>query len=247
MDSWAIYGIWLRDIKRFFRVKSQFISSLMRPILWLVIMGGGLRPIVQNIEGVDYIHFIFAGVICMTLIFAAMQSAISIVWDREFGYLKEVLVAPIPRTSIVIGKALSGGTTATLQGLLTLIFLPIIGLWVPLWTIPLLIASMFLISVSVASIGIVIAGKITSFEGYGTIVNFLLMPMFFLSGAIYPVETVPIWLKPLIYLNPLTYGVDIMRALLIGYHHFPIWSDVLILVLFSAIMIGISVPLFKRE
>jgi ABC-2 type transport system permease protein len=247
MDGLAIYGIWLRDVKRYLRVKSHFISSLMRPVLWLLIMGGGLRPIVQSTNGVDYLHFIFAGIVCMSLIFAAMQSAISIVWDREFGYLKEILVAPIPRLSVVIGKALSGSTTATIQGALTLIFLPIIGLKISLWIIPPLLICMFLISFSVAALGILIAGKLTSFEGFGSIVNFLLMPMFFLSGAIYPVETVPVWLKPLLYLNPLTYGVDLMRSILLDISHFPMMLNIGVLVGFSLIMILLAVPLFKRE
>jgi ABC-2 type transport system permease protein len=247
MDGIAIYGIWLRDVKRFLRVKSQLLGSLVRPILWLLIMGAGLRPIVNQVQGVDYIQFIFGGVVSMTLLFAAMQSAISIVWDREFGYLKEILVAPIPRLSVVVGKALSGSTTATMQGILSLIFIPVIGIHFALWKLPLLVLCMLLISFSIASLGIAIAGKMSSFEGFGTISNFLLMPMYFLSGAVYPVSTVPVWLKPLIYVNPLTYGVDLMRNLLVGIHQFAAWVDIGILLLFSLLMISFAIPLFKRE
>ncbi|WP_199615466.1 ABC transporter permease [Paenibacillus alkalitolerans] len=243
----AVYGIWLRDIKKYFRVRTQLLGALIRPLLWLVIMGGGLRPIVSNVQGVDYLHFIFAGIVSMTIIFSAMQSAVSVVWDREFGYLKEILVAPIPRVAIVIGKSLSAATTATLQGVITLVFLPVVGVPVAWWTIPVLIACMFLLSLVIAALGLAIAGRMTSFEGFGAIANFLLMPMFFLSGAIYPVDTVPLWLKPLIFINPLTYGVDLMREVLVSAGHFSVWVDCVVLFGIAAVLTGIAIPMYERE
>ncbi|WP_128896167.1 ABC transporter permease [Longirhabdus pacifica] len=243
----GIYGIWLRDMKKFFRVRSHFISSIVRPMLWLLIMGGGLKPIVQPIQGVDYIQYIFAGIVSMSIIFAAMQSAISIVWDREFGYLKEILVSPVPRTAVVLGKACSGSTIATLQGALTFIFLPFIGLSIPLLSSFYALIAMFIIGFSIATLGIVIAGKLTSFESFGSIVNFLLLPMFFLSGAVYPIPSAPTWLTPLLYMNPLTYGVDLLRYILLDQSTFSPLVNLSVLLAFSAVMLSIAIPLFKRE
>lgn len=247
--SWeAVYGIFLRDVKKFWRERSRLLGGVARPVLWLLILGSSLKAAISvEAVGVDYQQYIFPGVIGLTLIFSALQSAMSIIWDREFGFLKEVLAAPVPRLSIVVGKALGGATQATLQGIITLLFAPLIGLWLSPLTIVELIVMMFIVAFALTALGVVIAGRMTSFEGFGTISNFVVMPMYFLSGAIYPTDNVPMWLKPLIVINPLSYGVDALRHIMVGVGSFPFLFDLGFILLFSAVMIAIALPLFNRE
>jgi len=246
----VMYGIWLRDTIKFWRERSRLWGGVARPILWLIILGTSLRPTVsaESLNGAsDYTHFIFPGVIGLTLIFSAMQSAMSIIWDREFGFLKEVLAAPVPRLSIILGKCLGGATQATLQGLITLVFAPLIGLWIPITGILVLIPTMFLIAFALTALGVVIASRMTSFEGFGTISNFVVMPMYFLSGAIYPLTNVPGWIKALTIINPLGYGVDLLRHISIGIGSFPVWVDALFLIVFGGVMLVVAYPLFNKE
>ena len=249
--SWeAVYGIFLRDVKKFWRERSRLLGGVARPILWLLILGSSLKAAISTnaiSSGVDYQQYIFPGVIGLTLIFSALQSAMSIIWDREFGFLKEVLAAPVPRLSIVIGKALGGATQATLQGIITLLFAPLIGLWLSPLAIAELIVMMFVVAFALTALGVVIAGRMTSFEGFGTISNFVVMPMYFLSGAIYPTSNVPAWLKPLIVINPLSYGVDALRHITVGVGSFPFLFDLGFIILFSAVMVVIAVPEFNKE
>ncbi len=249
-DLEVIYGIWLRDVKKFGRERSRLLGGIARPILWLLILGSSLKPVVSSTAltgGHDYTQYIFPGVISLTLIFASFQSATSIIWDREFGFLKEVLAAPVSRLSIIIGKILGGATQATLQGLITLCFAPLVGLWPTPLSILELLVMMFVVSFAVTSMGVVIASRMSSFEGFGTISNFVVMPMYFLSGAIYPTSTAPDWMKPLIAINPLSYGVDAMRHITIDAGVFAFSFDVAFLVIFSIAMGVIALPLFKRE
>lgn len=249
-DLEAIYGIWLRDVKKFWRERSRLLGGIARPILWLLILGTSLRPVVGNTAltgGHDYTQYIFPGVISLTLIFAAMQSAMSVIWDREFGFLKEVLAAPVSRLAIILGKILGGATQATLQGLITLCFAPLIGLWLSPIVILEILVLMFLISFALTALGVVISSRMQSFEGFGTISNFVVMPMYFLSGAIYPTSSAPDWLKPLIAVNPLTYGVDAMRQIIISTGNFAFALDIAFLLVFTIAMTLITIPLFKRE
>jgi ABC-2 type transport system permease protein len=249
--SWeATYGIWLRDIKKFWRERSRLLGGIARPVLWLLILGSSLKSAISadaSTGGVDYQQYIFPGVIGLTLIFSSLQSAMSIIWDREFGFLKEVLAAPVPRLSIVIGKSLGGATQATMQGIITLVFAPLIGLWLSPIAIVQLILMMFVVAFALTALGVVIASNMASFEGFGTISNFVVMPMYFLSGAIYPTANVPLWLKPLIVVNPLSYGVDALRHITVNAGSFPFWFDVAFLLVFAVVMVGIALPLFNRE
>ncbi|MFN8374016.1 MAG: ABC transporter permease [Anaerolineae bacterium] len=249
--SWeVIYGILRRDIIKFWRERSRLLGGVARPILWLLILGGSLKGAISTNSisgGVDYQQYIFPGVIGLTLIFSALQSAMSIIWDREFGFLKEILAAPVPRLSIILGKTLGGAAQATLQGIITLLFAPLIGLWLSPLAILGLIAMMFVVAFALTALGVVIASNMTSFEGFGTISNFVVMPMYFLSGAIYPTSSVPDWLKPLMVVNPLSYGVDALRHITVGVGTFPLALDVGFLVVFSVIMTAIALPLFNRE
>lgn len=246
----SIYGIWLRDLKKFWRERSRLLGGVARPILWLIILGTSLKPAIsaQTLGGTtDYTQYIFPGVLGLTLIFSAIQSATSIIWDREFGFLKEVLAAPVPRLSVIIGKAFGGATQATLQGVITLLFAPIIGLWLPAIQIVKLIVLMFLIGFALTLLGIVIASRMTSFEGFGTMSNFVVMPMYFLSGAIYPISNAPSWIQAVAVFNPLAYGVDAMRHIAIGVGLHSLWLDVAFMGVFSLVMLAIAYPMFKRE
>jgi ABC-2 type transport system permease protein len=250
MSFEAIYGIWLRDLKKFWRERSRLWSGVARPILWLLILGSSLKPAISTTSlngAVDYQQYIFPGVIALTLIFSSLQSSTSIVWDREFGVLKAVLAAPVPRLAIILGKTLGGATQATMQGVITMLFAPLIGLWPSPTVVVGLFVMMFLISFSLTAMGVVIASKMTSFEGFGAISNFVVMPMYFLSGAIYPTTNVPDWLKPLIVLNPLSYGVDALRQITLGIGSFPFLLDLGFLIAFAVVMLAIARPLFNRE
>ena len=243
----SIYTVWLRDIVRFRRDKTQILGSLARPVLWLLFLGAGMGPVFHAAADASYMHFIFPGIIAMNLIFASFLSAISIIWDREFGFLKEILVAPISRSAIALGKAASGSTIAVIQGLVVVAFAPLIHLPLTFRMLVLLVPSMFVVAFTCTSLGIVIASRMTSFEGFGTIANFVIMPMFFLSGGIFPLDRIPVWLKLLTHLNPLTYGVDQLRWILSGVHRFPILFDLSFNILFSALMLTLAIALFKRS
>lgn len=246
MNFDGIITIWLRDIIRHSRDRVRLLSSIIRPILWLLIMGTGLRSAFK-MQDVPYTHFIFPGIITMNLVFAAMLSTVSIIWDREFGFLKEILVAPIPRASIVLGKTLSGSTIAFLEGLMVLLFAPLIKINIPLAHLFLLLPVMFFISFVCTSLGIVIAARMTSFEGFGVISNFVIMPMFFLSGAMFPVENLPRWVNFIARINPLTYGVDLLRWITINMRSFNPTVSVLYLTLFAGAMLCIGIFEFNKR
>jgi ABC-2 type transport system permease protein len=255
LDFACIYMVWQRDIIRYFREKSQLYGSLSRPVLWLFILGMGLRgsygqlpSAIVNGQTVhfNYTQFIFPGIIAMTSIFTSIQSAISIIWDREFGFLKEVLVAPVPRSSIVIGKGLAGTTLSLIQGSVILLLAPFVHVRIPWQNVPLLLCVIALMSFALTGIGIVIAARMTSFQGFGTIMNFIIMPMWFLSGAMFPPHNLPWWLQLLVRVNPLTYGVDLMRRLVLGLSFYSPGFEVGFLLLFSVVTTAAAVFFFSR-
>lgn len=247
VDFPALAMIWKRDMIRMSRDRAQIAGSLARPILWLLILGLGMGSVFPGFGGVKYIEYLFPGIVALNLLFASFLSAISIIWDREFGFLKEMLVAPISRVSIALGKAASGATVATLQGCLVLAFIPFIGVSIG---IPRLVAGlpvMFLGSFAMTSLGLFVASRMSSFEGFGTVANFIIMPMFFLSGAIFPVAEHPRWLFLLAHLNPMTYAVDGLRAVFLGIQHFPLLADLAILGSFAAAALALAVWAFCRR
>jgi ABC-2 type transport system permease protein len=247
MNLTPIFIIWYRDVLRFFREKSQLLSALFRPALWLFAFGMGLRPSFKNIHGFNYIQFVFPGVIAMTLIFTSIGSGISIIWDREFGFLKEILAAPIPRTWIVLGKSLSGSTTAMIQGMFVLLFAPVVGVHISFNEVLICLVVMFLVSMSLTGLGIILAARMTSFEGFGAIMNFIIMPLYFLSGAIFPLHGIPIWLYIISILNPLTYGVDLLRGVMMHLHQFPYFISSAFLILFFIAMLAGALVSLKYE
>ena len=255
-DLRRIYSIWLRDIIRFRRDRSRIITSLAQPALFLFIFGNGLASGLEiDIQGSgsgpadSYIAFIFPGIIAMSLLFTSMFSAISIVWDREFGFLKEVMVAPISRSSVAIGKALGGSSVSIIQAVVILVFAPFVGVKLSLLTIAAVIPLMFLISFAVTSMGIVFAAKMQTMESFQMIMNFLIMPLFILSGAMFPLARLPDWLRFLTRIDPLSYGVDALRGLMLGpkLAEFSLGVNVALLALFATVMISLAVYFFEQE
>lgn len=243
LDSFTIAK---RDIIRSFRQRSQLYGSIMRPVIWLFLLGTGLRSSFSAPAGFTYTQYIFPGMIVMNILFASIMSGTTIIWDREFGFLKEIMVAPMSRISIVFGKTLSGSIIATIQGVIVLAFFPLVGLHLSVIQVILIIPGMFIIALSITSLGIMIASRMTSFEGFGTINNFLVMPLFFLSGAMYPTDSVPSWLKPMIYINPVSYAVNLLRgiALKINTNYL---IDIGVIVIFAFIILSITTFIFVKD
>jgi len=234
-----IGALWYREVLRFWREKSRIISSLILPLLWLLVFGGGMRGV--QLPGVgNYQMFMFPGILGMTLLFTSVWSGISVIWDREFGFLKEIMVAPVSRSSIVIGKALGSGTSAFIQGFIMLPLSYLVGVNLSPLAFLTLIPVMIIIAVGLVCVGLFIASLINSMEGFNFIMSLVIMPMFFVSGALFPLTAAPEWLKILSYFNPLTYGVDILRWAMLddAATILPVYAEILILVGFAVAMIA---------
>src|SRR4030042_6520310 len=214
MEFNVVYVIVAREFKKFARERSRLFSAIARPLLWLFIVGAGMSRLVPGTTGVPYTQFIFPGIIGMTILFSSMFSSISIIWDKEFGFMKEILVAPVSRLSIVVGKALSGTIVSTIQAVIILAFFPIIGFKLGLLRILAVILVSIFTSFCISAFGIVLATFYESYESFSVIMNFIITPMFFLSGAMYPVRLLPDILRIVATLNPLTYGIDAIKHML---------------------------------
>ena len=223
----VIYALWRRDMIKFLRDRRSLITSMVRPFLWLVAFGFGLRPSVRlPVPGVDFVSFLVPGLATMTVLFSSMFAAISIVWEREFGFLKELLVAPTPRGAIVVAKLAAGSSTATVEAGLMLALSPLIGARFSVGGALLALPLLAVFGMAMNALGIVVAARMKSFEGFGSLVNFVIQPIFFLSGALYPIDGLPRALRVIVLLNPMSYVVDAVRGLCLGVHHFPIALDV---------------------
>jgi ABC-2 type transport system permease protein len=209
----TIYTIWLREAKTFWREKARIVAMIGQPLLYLLILGNGITAGMRlNRAGaVGYIQFLYPGVIAMSILFTSIFSALSIIWDREFGFLKEVLVAPVPRWAVAMGKAFGGATVAMVQAVIMVAMAPLVGITLSVLIIAKLLVLAFLMSFAVTSLGIVIASRMASMQSFQMVMNFLIMPIYFLSGAMFPMTSAPTWLKSLMALDPLTYGVDAIR------------------------------------
>lgn len=242
----GIYAVWLREAKIYIREKERLISSVISPLLWIFGFGAGLGSTVEKVSGYPYQIFIYPGIMVMTVLFTSLFYGVYIIWDRKLDFLKEVLVAPISRASVFAGKMLGGATDAMVQ----VIYLIIIGFFISIPFTPLVIIEAFLmlllISIAMVSIGLVIGANLQSPEGFSLVINFVMWPMFFFSGALFPVNNLAPWLSAVTYINPLTYGVDAMRGIILGINHFPILLDAGVLVLFAAIMNEIGILSFRR-
>ncbi|MFH1237232.1 MAG: ABC transporter permease [Candidatus Aenigmatarchaeota archaeon] len=251
-DLKGIYALWYRETKVFLRERSRIVASIVNPVLWLLIIGGGLGSAV-SFGGVNYQAFIFPGVLMQSALFSSIFFGVYIVWDKKIDFLKEVLVAPLSRTSIFMGKVLGGSTDTLIQVaiLLTIGFVfsisgIISGLQLNLFSILITLAFLIVATIGLVSIGLIIGSQMESPEGFQLIGSFVIFPMFFLSGALFPINNLPAWLSPFVFVNPATYAVDGIRGAILGISTMNIALDFLVVTAFSVAMILVGSQAFKR-
>jgi len=253
----GIYTLWLREVKRYIRDRARILSSFFQPLLWLVIFGGGLRFSAGTLElgNLTYPQYIFPGIIGQTLLFTSMFMGISVIWDREFGFLKEIMVAPISRFSVFLGKMLGDSTDAVIQGIIVFVLGAVLSQVLGISLNPMIFLEalpiMILITFGLVGIGLTVASFIESLESFGVIQSFINLPLFFLSGAIIPLRgNVPNWLQIASTMNPLTYGVDALRTIVAGsawppLH--PLYFNLLVVLVFDIVMITVGTLAFSRR
>jgi len=253
------FTIWSRDVLRFSRDRSRILGSLGQPLLFLFVFGSGLSPAMAPLGGgsVNFVQFMFPGILAMAVLFTSIFSAVSIVWDREFGFLKEVMVAPVSRAAVALGKVAGGSTVAVLQGMLVLLFAPLLGIKLTWDQALILVGLMLLLAVVMTSLGVLIAARQRTMEGFHVIMNFIMLPMFFLSGAFFPLRSVPLWMEWLAKANPVTYGVDPLRQVALSesvpatfldmLRLHPIATDVAVMAAFGLAFLVPAVWLFGKQ
>ncbi len=243
----TVYILWLRQIKKYFRSRSRIVGSLGQPLLFLVAFGFGFGAIYQKAGGGNYIQFLAPGIILMGVLFTAVFSGIDLIWDRQFGFLKETMVAPVSRFSIMLGKTVGGATVATIQGLIVFGLTLIVGFRPhDLALLPAAFALVFLIAVLFTSLGVALASTLSDMQGFQLIMNFLVMPIFFLSGSLFPLSGLPKVMEIVTRIDPLTYGIDGVRETLIGVSNFGMGTDFLILGTVTITLLGLGSFLFER-
>lgn len=243
----AVYILWLRQLKRYFRSRSRMIGSLGQPILFLLALGFGFGPTFQKAGGGNYVRFLTPGIIAMAVLFTAVFSGIEIIWDRQFGFLKETLVAPVPRLQIVLGRTLGGATVASIQGIIIFVICVFVGFrFVTTLLLPVALIFLFLIAVLFTAVGTAIASVLEDMQGFQLIMNFLVLPLFFFSNALFPVHGLPKILRAVIHVNPVTYGVDGLRGSLSHGFVFGLGTDLAVLGILTAILLAIGSYLFSR-
>lgn len=247
IDPEGIAMIWQRDMVRLWRQRSRLLGAVARALVWLFALGFGLRGSLGSIAGFSYEQFVFPGVIAMTVIFSGLQSAISIVYDREFGFLKEVQVAPTPRSTMVIGKCLGGASSSTIQALVILLFAPFAAVTLTPLNVLATVVATFVTALAISGMGVVIAMWMTDFENFGTFQNFITLPLYMFSGAIFPTRQVPPWLHTVLLLNPLSYGVNAIRGVLLGYQIAEVPFNLAVLLAFTLVMLIVAILMTRRE
>jgi len=256
----GVYTIWYRDLLRFWHDKMRMVSSITLPLLFLFVFGSGLGFRMGLLApGVDFAQFMFPGIISMTVMMSSFMAGMSVVWDREFGFLKEVLVAPISRASVAVGKTLGSTTVAMLQGIIILLFAPLIGISLSLGTVLALLPLMLLLSASISSLGILLATRIRSMEAFQAVMQMLMFPMVFLSGVFFPLQGLPAWMDILVKLNPATYGVAPIRQVMLGTsadspfainllgRTMSLWDNIAVLAAFGAAVLLLAVWSFRNQ
>jgi ABC-2 type transport system permease protein len=265
----AILVIWYRDVIRFSRDRARLLVSLAQPLLYLLVFGVGLSASLGGglslPPGVTYLQYLYPGVLGMAVLFTAMFSAMSVVWDREFGFLREILVAPIKRSAVAVGKALGGATQAMVQGALMLVFAPVVGVKLSLVGVLELVPSLFVLAFALTSLGVALASRMKSMQAFQTVMTFLVMPMFFLSGALFPLSNLPGWMTVLTRFDPVAYGMapirgavldgagvpaavlDRFTGITIGSYSMPATLDVAVLLAFGAVFLGIAMRVLRRR
>jgi ABC-2 type transport system permease protein len=243
----AIFILWLRELKRYLRSRVQVIVSLGQPVLYLLALGFGFGPVFERAGNGSYLQFMAPGVIGMAVLFSSIFSGIAMLWDRQFGFLKETLVAPVPRIYIMLGRTLGGATVAMIQGLLILVVCLIAGFRPHHWIgVPASLLFIALIATVFAALGTSIGSVIKDMQGFQLVMNFLVLPIFFLSGALYPLSHLPKALSIITQIDPLSYGVDGLRGALIGVWHFSFALDVTFLGILAVIFMGSGAYLFSK-
>jgi len=238
--------LWIRQLKRYYRSKARIVGSLGQPLLFLLVFGFGFGPIFQKAGAGNYIQFLVPGVIAMSILFTAIFSGIEIIWDKQFGFLKETLVAPVSRLEIMIGRTLGGATVSVIQGIIVLILSMAVGFKINLLALPLALLFMILIALLFTALGTAIASLLDDMQGFQLIMNFLIMPIFFLSGALFPLTNLPTVLDIITHIDPLTYGVDGLRDALVGVGIFSIFTNLLVLVILTVALLIIGSYLFSK-
>ncbi len=260
----GLYGIWLREVKRAIRDKGQLVGGISRPILWVLILGIGLNPYFRGevygevtfVVPFTYLQFIFPAVVALNIMYTSVQSAVSVIWDREFGFLREVLVSPMSRGTVLLGKVLGGATVAVVHGCLVLLLARFAD--VPLlWSdIVKAIGLMALLAFALTSLGVVIANRIRSFEGFGVFSNAVILPLYFTSSSVFPLDPAltraqtkvvyPEWLVNVVQFNPLTYAVDSLRGVLIDYNQFDPKLGIGIMLISGGLLFTIALLDFRK-
>ncbi len=256
----GVYTIWYRDLLRFWHDKLRMAGSITFPLLFLFVFGSGLSARMGSLgSGIDFTQFIFPGIVGMSVLMSSFMAGMSVVWDREFGFLKEVLVAPISRASVAVGKTLGSATVALLQGALILLFAPLIGVSLSLWTVLATLPLMFLLAASMSSLGILLATRIRSMEAFQAVTQMLMFPMVFLSGVFFPVQGLPAWMNVLVKINPATYGIAPIRQVMLGTlpdspfdislfgHTMSLWDNVAVMATFGVAMILLAMWSFGNQ
>jgi ABC-2 type transport system permease protein len=260
----GLYGLWLREVMRAMRERGQLIGGVSRPILWVLILGIGLNPYFRGevygevtfVVPFTYLQFIFPAVIALNIMFTSVQSAVSVIWDREFGFLREVLVSPLSRATVLLGKILGGTTVAVLHGCLVLILARFADVPLTLTDVLKALGLMALLAFALTSLGVVIANRIRTFEGFGIFSNAVILPLYFTSSSIFPLDPAlsraqtrvvyPDWLVTIVEWNPLTYAVDSLRGALIDYNQFAPWIGITVMAVSGVVLFAIALYDFRR-
>ncbi len=256
----GIFIIWYRDLLRFRRDKLRMVGAITFPLLFLIVFGSGLGGTMGMLApGVNFVQFIFPGIVGMTVLMTSFTAGVSVVWDREFGFLREVLVAPISRVAVATGKTLGGATIALIQGIVVLLFAPVFGVSIAPLVVLKLLPVMFLVACALSAMGILLASRIKSMEAHQVVMQFLMFPMIFLSGVFFPVNNLPGWMSVLVKINPVTYAVDPFRQLVLGEqaselfrltvlgHTMSIADDLLVVAAFGVVMTVLAMWSFNVQ
>ncbi|HEX9983511.1 MAG TPA: ABC transporter permease [Thermoanaerobaculia bacterium] len=242
----VIRMLWIRQLKRYVRSRARIVGALGQPLLYLVALGFGFGPVYQRAGQGNYLQFLAPGVICMTILFTAIFSGMELIWDRQFGFLKETLVAPVSRLTIMVGRTLGGATVALLQGLIVSVACCLVGFRPEAAGIPGALVVMALVAVMFTALGTAIASVMEDFQGFQLITNFVVMPTFFLSGALFPLTNAPRALQVIASFDPLAYGVDGLRGTLTGLSHFGVGTDFAVLSALTVAFLLTGSYLFSR-
>lgn len=243
----VLYILWLRQIKRFFRARSRILGAIGQPLLFLLALGYGLGSVYKRAGQGDYMAFLVPGIMAQTVLFASMFYGAMIIFDRQFGFLKETMVAPVPRFRIMLGGALGGATTALLQGTIVLVVAIALGFRPEHWLlVPVALLILLVLAIAIACFSSGIGSFVEDMQGFQAINQFLVFPLYFLSGSLYPLANLPTWLRVITVVNPMSYAVDAMRDVLIGQTHFGLAKDLIVLLITLVVLAAFGAYRFQR-